>query len=159
MHSSAAIKLKQSSFETVSFSGGDLEKVTGLYERNTIRGFPSIAIDHAMIMKRYFNIEAGRRAAPRFGQKLDVIVSSPTMSFRTTSANISATGVLLNEALPHDFMGGALDIVIILQYANVKRFMIFKGNAVGGPIRSPRVAFTAHALNSLQTLMDALSSS
>lgn len=85
----------------------------------------------------------GRRIAPRFTVELEVIILTPTKSFRTKSVNVSASGALLKDELPDDFMTSSLDIIIVREAGNSKKRLLFRGKAVGGPSRSCRITFQA----------------
>ncbi len=85
----------------------------------------------------------GRRIAPRFTIELEVIILTQTKSFRTRSINVSASGALLKDELPEEFMTTSLDIIIVRQAGESKKRLLFRGKAVGGPSRSCRITFQA----------------
>lgn len=95
----------------------------------------------------------GRRIAPRYSVELEVIILTQTRSFRTKSVNLSATGALLQDELPTEFMNSPLDIIFIkvLDEANKKR-LLFRGKAVGGPLRTPRITFESYVQDSVSEL-------
>ncbi len=109
----------------------------------------SIAIDFDELRLQYQDpAPNGRRIAPRFAVKLEVIILTQTRSFRTSSVNVSASGALLNDLLPIEFMSQhLLDIILIESTPRQKRRMLFRGKAVGGPHRSSRITFLESARN------------
>jgi hypothetical protein len=108
----------------------------------------SIAINFDELRIQYQDPTPGRRIAPRFEVKLEVIILTQTRSFRTSSVNVSASGALLRDLLPPEFMGNPLlDIILIEDNPRYKRRMLFRGKAVGGPTSSSRITFLESARN------------
>jgi hypothetical protein len=109
----------------------------------------SIAINFDELRLQYQDPSPpGRRIAPRFEVKLEVIILTQTRSFRTCSVNVSASGALLRDLLPPEFMHNPLlDIILIEDTPRFKRRMLFRGKAVGGPTRSSRITFLESARN------------
>lgn len=100
-----------------------------------------------------------RRAAPRYGISYRVLVVTAFQSFRTKTKNISATGMLLEDCLPEVFMKEHFDIVLVVEddspptgKPKSRKTLSFRGKAVGGPLRSSRIHFSAAPLESQQAL-------
>ncbi len=97
----------------------------------------------------------GRRIAPRFPVELEIIILTQTKSFRTQSINVSSSGALLKDPLPEEFMKANLDIIIVRTKGSSKRRLLFRGTAVGGPLRSSRITFEACVKDADEELKEA----
>ncbi|MGZ5279323.1 MAG: hypothetical protein ACXWC9_05245 [Pseudobdellovibrionaceae bacterium] len=109
-------------------------------------------------MKRQYQDKypLGRRIAPRYEINLEVIILTQTKSFRTRSLNVSASGALLKDSLPKEFMASqTLEIIFIMTDQNCKNRLLFKGRAVGGPNSSSRITFLESGVNSQSELQRA----
>lgn len=111
-------------------------------------------VDLGALKRRYAGLGQGRRIAPRYGVELEVVLYTPGKSFRTSSVNVSASGALLQDHLPEDFMTGTIDIVFVLKNQNPKKCIAFRGKAVGGTITSQRITFVSSAPAAQETLMN-----
>jgi len=89
--------------------------------------------------------ESGRRVAPRYPLKMTVIVYSRSKSIRTSSVNVSLTGVLLNDQLPKEFSDGQVEIVFIHEQANKsqKQFLVFNAQIVDAASSNQRLKFNS----------------
>ena len=92
-----------------------------------------------------------RRIAPRFSVEVTVLIVTAQKSFRTASENISESGILLKDLLPPDFMNSPFE-VLIFEKQQERASMMFRGHAVGGPLRTRRVTFKATNPQSQQNL-------
>ena len=112
------------------------------------------------LKKRYETIDGlGRRVAPRFSLQVAAIISTTKSSFRTSSVDISASGVRFKDLLPESFSKGPIEILLVYEQPNQGRqYMLFYGEAVSaGPLRTPRVIFKASAPQASETLHHILS--
>lgn len=107
------------------------------------------------LKKRYEHVGGlGRRIAPRFALKMSTVVFNSKGSFKTETMNISSSGVLLRDTLPDTFMNGDFDILLIHENpdSGQKSHLLFRGEAVGGPLRSGRVTFRSAAKSAVELL-------
>lgn len=87
-----------------------------------------------------------RRAAPRFEVKLTVLVCNHRRAFRTKTENVSMSGLLLKDLLPIEFSTNSFEVVLIEERENKpNNYLLFRGKAVEGPFRTPRVIFESVA--------------
>lgn len=85
-----------------------------------------------------------RRRHPRFERRLVTMVYTLTASYRTTTLNISESGVLLQDDLPKEFCQVPLEVMIIEERdGQFPQFFLFKARAVTDHPRSAcRLEFT-----------------
>ena len=109
---------------------------------------------HALKKKYEKSLGLGRRVAPRFSVQISAVVFTSQVSFRTKTLNISASGVLLEDLLPPEFMKSKIEILFIYTEARTgqRHHLLFRGRPVGGPLRSARVQFEDSAKRALETL-------
>lgn len=91
---------------------------------------------------RGFDVE--KRKEMRVPMKLEVIlVSKNGKSFRSHSVNLSLNGVLLEAAIPRDFLGLPFDLIIVNRFESdpKKSRILFKGKMVGDVTNPCRVTF------------------
>ena len=98
----------------------------------------------------------GRRIAPRFSVQVSAVVFTPTYSFRTKTLNISASGALLEDLLPPEFMLSKIEILLVYTEARTgeRHRLLFRGKPVGGPLRTARIQFEDSAKHALETLQN-----
>jgi len=115
-----------------------------------IRTAESTPINFEEMKRQYTDkFPPGRRIAPRYEINLEVIILTQTKSFRTRSLNVSASGALLKDSLPKDFLSSqTLEIIFIMTDRNNKNRLLFKGRAVGGTESSCRITFLESGANS-----------
>ncbi len=125
-------------------------------ELKALREGPQQIIDLEHLKRKYDGFAGlGRRIAPRFPLNLSVvIVNHKGSSFRTQSLNISESGALLKDMLPPNFMDSIFEILITYTCPQAKtpRHLMFTGQAVGGPLRTPRVSFKSSANKTAELL-------
>lgn len=94
----------------------------------------------------YIDSGPGRRQTPRYGLRVEVLICSAHRAFRTKTTNVSMSGLLLKDYIPDELMRGAVDIVLIDESRpEGKKYLVFRGKAVGGPLRSQRLFFNSAA--------------
>lgn len=121
-----------------------------------IEKMPKRPVDIAALKRKYSGYHQGRRVAPRYGINLSVILYTVTKSFRTNSVNVSASGVLLKDHVPEEFMKETFDVVFVDQNSKDRRYMVFRAKVVGGPVKSDRITFLSSISNSQEVLMNVL---
>jgi hypothetical protein len=121
-----------------------------------IEKMPKRPVDINALKKKYSGFHQGRRIAPRYGVSLHVILYTVTKSFRTSSVNISASGVLLKDYVPEEFLKESFDVVFVDQADSDRRYMVFRAKAVGGPVKTDRITFLSSISNSQEVLMNVL---
>lgn len=128
---------------------------------DTLLESASVAINFDDLRLQYSDPSPeGRRVAPRYTIAFEMIILSPTRSFRTKTVNVSASGALLKDYLPSEFMTSAsLDIIFVLGSSHKKKRLLFRGKAVGGPARTPRITFLEAARNAQTDLLIAIEKS
>ena len=151
-------KTSWSTKEQLTFSALRTETdQAGVDEISRLRRGPKKVVDLENLKKKYSAYEGlGRRIAPRFCLKMTAVVLNHKMSFRTESINISESGVLLKDLLPQDMMKEPFEIVLIHEddQTGTKTHLLFQGEAVGGPLRTPRITFKAAVEKSQERLLD-----
>lgn len=96
---------------------------------------------------------AGRRTSPRFNASMTVLIFNHKKAFRSQTENISLSGLLLTDTLPEEFSKNYFDVVIIQETeAGRKNYLLFRGRAIQGRLRTPRVVFESLAHDSQQKL-------
>lgn len=122
-----------------------------------IRDEPMTAIDFAELKRQHKDPTApGRRIAPRYELRMEVIILTQNRSFRTSSVNVSASGALLQDPLPQEFMScTSLEFIFIQISRDQKHRLMFRGRAVGGPNSSARITFIESAGDSQKVLHSA----
>ena len=90
-------------------------------------------IDHQALRIKYAHKpELGRRVAPRLDVALEVIIMSPARSFRTQTANISESGLLLQDPVPGFITKNPFEIILKFrdpQDAGKKETFVFQGQS------------------------------
>ncbi len=85
-------------------------------------------------------LHSERRLTPRHDLRLKVILFSNSKSFKTLSNNISLSGMLLESAIPKEYMGGVFDIVIVSPLNNNEK-IVFSAKLVGDVLDPRRIMF------------------
>lgn len=115
-------------------------------------------VDLAKLKKNWIETDGDRRFAPRFELKLTVLVCNHRKAFRTETMNVSVSGLLLKDVLPLEFSSSTFEVIVIEETAGrSKNYLLFRGKAVDGPIRTPRVIFESLAADTEAKLMALLS--
>lgn len=111
-------------------------------------------IDHNKIKVKYQHKKLGRRIAPRYGLKFDVLVVSKASSFKAHTINVSETGVLLDRPLPAGFQHEKFEIVMTLSNANNQKIQLLFQAQSADPVGQPllRIEFLKAVNNSSQKL-------
>lgn len=119
-----------------------------------VREAPLTPINIAELKRLHKDMTApGRRVAPRYELEMEVIILTQTRSFRTTTVNVSASGALLKDPLPQEFMSCAsLEFIFIQIRHDQKQRLMFRGRAVGGPNSTARITFIESAGDSQKVL-------
>ena len=123
-------------------------------ELRQLREAPQNLVNLDELKKRYENIsDLGRRSAPRFNAQVLAIVYTATLSFRTASVDLSETGACFRELLPENFTKEPLEILFVHENEEGQRqYLLFSGEAIGGPVRTPRVSFKSSAPQAAEAL-------
>jgi hypothetical protein len=80
-----------------------------------------------------------RRKKPRHDLRIEVILFTEKKSFKTTSTNISITGILLNEEMPKDMLNHPLQVILINKLdPNPSTNKLFFDGKIAGDILNPR---------------------
>ncbi len=88
------------------------------------------------------NSGRGLRSAPRYGVHLKVLLVSNSQIFKTKTHNVSLSGLLLEDLIPEKLMRGTVDVILVNESNSGKdRYLVFRGHAVGAPLRTKRLAF------------------
>lgn len=103
------------------------------------------------------DVEDDRRRAIRHNFKLEIVLINKEGSFRTFSKNISATGTLLEDAIPKSFLNKPFDLVIINRFEPnpQKARLLFKANIVGD-LTNPRRLMFVNVEDSMLSRLEAL---
>lgn len=81
-----------------------------------------------------------RRKDPRMNYKIEVtLVSQKGKTFKSFSDNISMSGILLQEAIPSDFLKSSFNLILVNRFeSNAKKARIYVDGRVIGDLRDPR---------------------
>lgn len=97
----------------------------------------------------------GTRKAPRYDLHIQVLICNSSKVFRTETENISMSGLLLKDTLPEDFSRHAFDVILIEKdEPHEKKYILFRGRAAEGKLRTGRVYFELTAKDSEQKLAE-----
>jgi hypothetical protein len=97
----------------------------------------------------------GTRKAPRYNLSIPVLICNNNKVFRTETENISMSGLLLKDTLPEDFSRHAFDVILIEKDEPFeKKYLLFRGRAAEGKLRTERVYFELSAKDSQQKLSE-----
>lgn len=111
-------------------------------------------VDLSKLKNNWTENEDDRRIAPRFELKLTVLVCNHRKAFRTETKNVSVSGLLLKDVLPLEFSSNSFEVVVIEEVAGrSKNYLLFRGKAVAGPFRTPRVIFESLAADTEAKLL------
>jgi hypothetical protein len=100
-------------------------------------------------------LPGGKRRAPRYDLHRPVLICNHCKVFRTETENISMTGLLLKDTLPEDFSRYPFDVILIESETDLKkRYILFRGRAAAGKLRSERVYFEFLAKGSKRKLSE-----
>lgn len=118
-----------------------LKELSGRFNLDQLRSESFEPVNISDLVKGYRD-PSGRRSAPRHDVNLTVVLYTHQKSFRTSTANISAGGAMLQDALPASFDCEMFDILFIYEdtKASRKRYFMMKGQAVG-TVNTKRVQF------------------
>lgn len=127
-------------------------------EPKPIQKYERIKVDLETMKAKYEGEpNLGRRIAPRFKIAMAVTIFTTFHSFKTECVDISETGARLKDLLPTELMTEPIEVLFSYRYSDGSTSnMLFYGQAVGGPLRTPRISFTAaakHAAVVLQSLV------
>jgi hypothetical protein len=151
-------KRRRGSSDELTFTNASITMLDGISseELRALREGPQQAIDLEVLKRKYEGFAGlGRRIAPRFSLNLSVVIMNHKgSSFRTESLNISESGALLKDMLPPNFMDSTFEILITYTCPETKtpQRLMFTGEAVGGPLRTPRVSFKSSANKTAELL-------
>lgn len=99
--------------------------------------------------------DPGRRIAPRFDIEMTVLICNYRKAFRTKTENISATGFRLKDVLPLEFSSLTFDVILIDEKdPQHKTYLIFKGKAIEGPLRTNRLILEGTAASNDRKLVE-----
>lgn len=118
----------------------------------TLRKDEGYKVELDQIKKKHCDKDLGRRSAPRYALKLEVVLMTSKKSFKSATENISEVGALLKDVLPIEFVDRVFEILIIFQEGNKKEYFLFHGRTAGGALLSPRLRFVKSMGNSSQRL-------
>lgn len=133
-------------FNSYSRNNLDVEAILAMVNQNksneTIDLYPTVeqieGIDPDLIKVKYQHKKLGRRVAPRYGLKLDVLIISKARSFRAHTINVSETGILLDRPLPVMLQTEKFEVVLVhIDEKNQKTQFLFQAQSadpVGQPV-------------------------
>jgi|GEM_PF-6542314 len=111
------------------------------------------------ILKPLGTAPSDRRVATRHDANLETVIFHKGVSFRTKTLNISTTGALLADIIPASYVDQVLEVVFVRQTGQSREFFMFKGKALGSPLRSPRIQFLQMSVESEKKLLSLLNDS
>lgn len=114
-------------------------------------------VDLKDLLKGYEDPQ-GRRLAERFEISLPVVVYSLNRSFRTTSINVSAGGVLLSQGLPGTFTSGEVQALFVTELTPGRKEYFMVSGSIVDPFRIQFTSATAASKEALQKLIQNLKS-
>lgn len=120
----------------------EIKQLSGRFDLEKLRAESFEPVNLADLVKGYRDPK-GRRTAPRHEIALTVVLYTNLRSFRTSTQNVSAGGVMLSEAIPMDFTDQPFDILFIYDDKTLgrKRYFMMKGQAIGTYTNTNRIQF------------------
>jgi hypothetical protein len=120
-----------------------------------IRSQSQNVIDLDQLRLKYSDKSLGRRSAPRYSIRFEVVLMSSKKSFRTKTLNISESGALLTHLVPAEFTREVFEVLFTsVNESGKKEYYLFHAKTVGGPLRSNRIHFVKSMGDSAERLND-----
>ena len=88
-------------------------------------------------------VEDDKREGPRFKANFEVTLIYESITFRTKLVNMSMVGVLLQEPIPETLIKKPISLMIVHNMNGKRETLLLKAEALGAPLRSPRIRFTS----------------
>lgn len=151
-------------FNSYSRNNLDIESVLAAIQKNmsneSIDLMPTVetieGIDPDLIKVKYQHKKLGRRIAPRYALKLDVLIISKSRSFKAHTINVSESGILLDRPLPELLQHEKFELVLShVDENNQKTQLLFQAQSadpVGQPVL--RIELLKSINHSSQRLID-----